>query len=58
MALPSDPMLLLSVVNTQLRDRYPTLDALCDDLAVDKADLCARLAQAGFAYEPGSNQFR
>lgn len=58
MALPSDPMLLLSVVNTQLRDRYSTLDALCDDLAVDKADLCARLAQAGFAYEPGCNQFR
>ena len=29
--LPKDPMLLLSVVNTKLRDYYHNLDALCDD---------------------------
>ena len=29
--LPKDPILLLSVVNTKLRDYYPSLDALCDD---------------------------
>lgn len=58
MALPGDPILLLSVVNTHLRDRYPTLDALCDDLGEDKAALCARLAQAGYAYDPACNQFR
>ena len=44
MALPGDPVLLLSVVNLKLRDCYPTLDALCDDLAADKAELCAKLS--------------
>ena len=29
MALPSDPIMLLSVVNLKLRDFYPSLDALC-----------------------------
>ena len=30
--LPKDPMILLSYLNTHLRDDYPTLDALCEDL--------------------------
>ena len=34
--LPSDPVILLGVVNTKLRDFYPTLDALCEDLGEDK----------------------
>ena len=33
--LPKDPVILLSVINTKLRDFYPSLDALCDDLQVD-----------------------
>lgn len=33
--LPKDPMMLMSVVNTKLRDVYPSLDALCDDLDID-----------------------
>ena len=48
MALPGDPVMLLSVVNLKLRDQYPTLDALCDDLDADKAALCAKLAAAGY----------
>ena len=42
MALPNDPIMLLSVINLNLRDFYPTLDALCDDLDEDKAALCAK----------------
>ena len=34
--LPKDPILLLSVVNTKLRDYYPSLDALCDDMDVSR----------------------
>ena len=30
--LPQDPVILLSYVNTKLRDEYPSLDELCDDL--------------------------
>ena len=37
--LPKDPMLLLSVVNTKLRDYYPTLDALCEDMDIEKKEL-------------------
>ena len=58
MALPGDPVMLLSVVNLKLRDQYPTLDALCDDLDADKAALCAKLAAAGYEYDPQQNQFK
>lgn len=58
MALPGDPVMLLSVVNLKLRDYYPTLDALCEDLDVDQADLCAKLAAAGYQYDSQQNQFK
>lgn len=56
--LPSDPFILLSYINTKLRDEYSSLDALCDDLNVDRKDLEDKLAVAGFEYLPASNQFR
>jgi glycine cleavage system regulatory protein len=33
--LPKDPFMLLSWVNMKLRDRYESLQALCDDLDID-----------------------
>ena len=57
MALPSDPIMLLSVVNLKLRDFYKNLDALCEDLDADKAELCAKLKAAGYEYDPQRNQF-
>ena len=56
--LPQDPYILLSYVNTKLRDEYSGLDALCDGLDADRAELEARLAGAGYAYDPAVNQFR
>ena len=44
MNLPLDSVMLLSVVNTNLRDRYPSLDAFCQAEDVNKEDLIARLA--------------
>ena len=58
MALPGDPIMLLSVVNLKLRDHYPTLDALCEDLGADRGALCAKLAGAGYEYDPRQNQFK
>ncbi len=55
--LPKDPILLMSVVNTRLRDRYADLDALCDDLNADKAALTETLAAAGYVYSADHNQF-
>ena len=55
--LPRDPMILLSVVNTKLRDEYPTLAALCEDLEQDRSELEERLAAVGFRYDPARNRF-
>ena len=57
MALPRDPVMLLSAVNMKLRDQYPTLDALCDDLDQNKSELCDRLAALGYFYDPAQNRF-
>ena len=34
--LPEDPDMLASFLNMKLRDHYATLDALCEDLELDK----------------------
>lgn len=57
MALPKDPILLLSVVNMKLRDLYSSLDSLCDDLDEDKNEIIERLSAAGYEYNEESNQF-
>ena len=56
--LPKDPYMLLSVVNTKLRDEFESLDELCASLDEDKTALEAKLASVGFAYDPDGNQFR
>lgn len=56
--LPQDLYILLSYVNTRLRDDYPSLDAMCDDLAIDRPALERSLVAAGFEYMPEINQFR
>lgn len=56
--LPQDPYILLSVVNTKLRDGYSSLDALCGDLDEDKDALTQKLAAAGYVYDPAVNQFK
>lgn len=58
MELPKDPFMLLSVVNTKLRDCYADLDALCEDMGTDREALERELAAAGFEYMPEINQFR
>ena len=56
--LPQDPYILLSVVNTKLRDEYPSLDALCDGLDESKTELVNKLSGVGYAYDPDANQFK
>ena len=55
--LPADPDILLSYVNTKLRDQYPSLEALCDDLDADREALCRTLAGLDYRYDPVYNQF-
>lgn len=57
MVLPKDPVMLLSVLNLKLRDYYPTLAALCEDLEADEAQLRSTMAEIGYHYDPQRNQF-
>ena len=55
--LPKDPAILLSVINTKLRDFYSSLDALCDDLQIEKGELEATIAKIDYHYNQEKNQF-
>lgn len=55
--LPNDPILLLSVVNTKLRDFYKDLDTLCQEMSVNKTELIERLADIDYEYDEAINQF-
>ena len=57
MNLPNDPMLLLSVVNTKLRDVYTSLDDLCEDYNIEKDTLIDRLVTIDYEYDSQANQF-
>ena len=56
--LPSDPIILLSVVNTKLRDCYSSLDALCNDLGESREEIESKLKAVGFEYDEASNSFK
>lgn len=57
MSLPKDPFMLLSYVNTQLRDNYSSLSELCASLGVNEEDVAGTLANAGFSYDESLNRF-
>ena len=58
MYIPSDPTILLSFINMKLRDSGASLDELCGQLDMDRQDLSAKLAAAGYQYDEKTNQFR
>ena len=55
--LPQDPVILLSYINTKLRDCYSSLENLCDDLQADQEQIIEKLAGIDYQYDPGRNQF-
>ena len=56
--LPKDPVILLSYVNTKLRDEFSSLSEFCLAEDADPADVTAKLAEIGFRYDEQLNQFR
>ncbi|WP_194610721.1 DUF4250 domain-containing protein [Clostridium vitabionis] len=58
MSIPKDPFLAVSFVNTELRDSYDSLDALCASCGVDRKALEEKLALAGFSYDEAQRRFR
>ena len=58
MNMPQDPILLMSITNTLLRDEFSSLDELCRARDWDAEAVKAKLEGAGFTYQPAQNQFR
>ncbi len=55
--LPKDPVMLLSVVNTMLRDEFPSLKELCKAKDADMESLKARLLAINYSYDEEQNRF-
>ncbi len=58
--IPKDPVMLLSYINTQLRDNYKDLDALADGLELDSnglEELIHKLEGIGYTYDKANNKF-
>ena len=56
--LPKDPVMLLSYINTQLRDFYGSYEELCRVLDLDGEKIAEQLEAIGYTYEKEINQFR
>lgn len=57
MHLPKDPYILLSLINTKLRNEYHSLDDLCKSLHINPDELTVSLTSIGYAYDEKKNQF-
>lgn len=57
MSLPKDPVMLLSVVNTKLRDFYPNLEELAAAEGVSVEEIIKTLEKINYVYDKNHNQF-
>ena len=55
--IPNDPVMLLSFLNLKLRDFYGSLEALCEDLELDREDIIKKLEGIDYHYDEVKNQF-
>lgn len=57
MSIPKDPHILLSYINTKLRDEYRSLDDLCLSLDVDRHEVETALSSIQYVYQLEQNRF-
>lgn len=55
--IPNDPVLLLSFINTELRDFYSSLDELCEALMLDRGHIESKLKGIDYTYDGETNRF-
>lgn len=55
--IPKDPVMLLSYLNTQLRDFYDSLEDFCSSNACDMEEITKKLAAIDYLYDHQQNQF-
>ena len=58
MSIPNDPVILLSFINTKLRDEFPSFEDFCKFLGVSASEILAKLGSIGYKYDPERNCFR
>lgn len=58
MNLPNDPIILLSYVNTLLRDEYSSFEELTKSLCVPQEQIEQKLASVGYTYDKTTNSFK
>ena len=57
MPIPNDPIILMSYLNTQLRDHYSSLEDLCKSMDLDASEIAEKLKDVGYVYHQVRNQF-
>lgn len=55
--IPNDPMMLLSYINTKLRDDYDSFEILCKELEVNETEITEKLASIDYIYNKELNRF-
>lgn len=55
--IPKDPVMLLSYLNTQLRDHYDSFEELCLSLNLSAEEISGKLAAIDYVYNANVNQF-
>ena len=55
--IPQDPIILVSYVNTKLRDHFATLEEFCLTYDVNEDELRSTLSSVDYQYDEITNQF-
>lgn len=58
MNIPNDPVILLSYINTQLRDNYSNFEDLCKSLDLSPYEISEKLKSIGYLYDEKLNRFK
>lgn len=56
--LAMDSNILLSWVNTKLRDEFTDLEDLCNQYDLNEVEIKDKIKALGYSYNKGSNQFK
>ena len=57
MTLPKDPVMLLSLINTKLRDYNSSLDDFCKENDLNEDEIKEKLEMIDYHYSKERNQF-
>ncbi len=55
--VPQDSVMLLSFLNLKLRDFYGSLDALCEDLDLNREEILEKMKRIDYTYDEEKNRF-